>query len=330
MDAQDFAGRLVGGRSTRSRFEDAALQLKATAAVPIKTFAATLNLEGPPTAASDEECAQWALNWASRLGPEDKDRLLLQLMDWFKKDFFKWAGKLECPGCGSEDTATVRMATPLDHEKSDLAGRVEVNECKSCGCEFRFPRYNNPGKLLETRLGRCGEWANCFGLILCALGFETRYVLDWTDHVWCEVWSDRVKRWVHCDCCEGPNTIDSPYMYEAGWGKKLNYIVAFGLDHVVDVTQRYTQKFEELKRERRPIPETVVETLVFQEHKNQGKVARRKEHHADTLSTRSRLLMEQFEFLDNTSARTDLKEAEQQGRVSGEAEWKRLRGEDGK
>ena len=61
--------------------------------------------------------------------------------------------------------------------------------CSTCAHVTRFPRYNHPGKLLETRRGRCGEWANCFGLVARGCGFEVRYVLDWTDHVWIEYFS---------------------------------------------------------------------------------------------------------------------------------------------
>lgn len=46
---------------------------------------------------------------------------------------------------------------------------------QDCGTNGRFVRYNNPGKLLETREGRCGEWANCFTLLCRTLGMDARY-----------------------------------------------------------------------------------------------------------------------------------------------------------
>ena len=124
-----------------------------------------------------------------------QDLLLLELLAWFKTSFFSWVDCPKCEFCGG-DTRRAGMATPDSAELMWGGARVENYQCNSCSRYTRFPRYNHPGKLLETRRGRCGEWANCFTLCCRALAFEARYVLDWTDHVWSEVYSSKLSTYI--------------------------------------------------------------------------------------------------------------------------------------
>ncbi|KAJ6762921.1 PEPTIDE-N(4)-(N-ACETYL-BETA-GLUCOSAMINYL)ASPARAGINE AMIDASE [Salix purpurea] len=136
------------------------------------------------------------------------------------------------------------MDAALPSEIQYGAARVELYRCNSCSRTTRFPRYNDPLKLVETRRGRCGEWANCFTLYCRAFGYESRLILDFTDHVWTECFSEFLGRWMHLDPCEG--VFDRPLLYEKGWNKKLNYVIAIAKDGVYDVTKRYTRKWAEV------------------------------------------------------------------------------------
>src|ERR1700687_4578589 len=51
--------------------------------------------------------------------------------------------------------------TPANPEEAHYTARnVELWHCPTCNRHERFPRYNDPVKLLSTRRGRCGEFAN--------------------------------------------------------------------------------------------------------------------------------------------------------------------------
>ena len=238
INEQTFFKKLEAQISHVQIYEDSRLQQQARDTIPVQqlTEEAKSNLEALKRTEENGTDNQGK-------GPKFdlQDCLLLALLNWFKNSFFKWMDAPACGRCGNKTTSQ-GMIRPTSEDVRWGGNRVESYRCALCYTYTRFVRYNHPGKLLQTREGRCGEWANCFTLCCRALGFDARFVLDWTDHVWTEVYSNSQKRWVHCDPCE--NTCDKPLLYDVGWGKKLTYIIAFSADEVEDVTWRYVSDFK--------------------------------------------------------------------------------------
>jgi len=288
-------------------YEERALQRQALDDIPVCAFDALVR------SSKKDECYEVAF--------------MRQLLRWFKHDFFKWTNAPSCEHCGSGDTKTIGQAAPSPMDKQYGAGTVEVAQCAACGMQTRFPRYNDPSKLLETRNGRCGEWANCFTLVCRALGYEARHIHDWTDHVWTEVYSDGLQRWLHADSCEA--ALDSPLMYEQGWGKKLTYCFAFARDHAVDVTKRYTRKFDELLTRRNDFTEQQLQQAMraINEFAIDRSVATLAEADGEArrtvLQRRAELEAKELDGGGPNAAKPE----EQVGRTSGEAAWREQRGE---
>lgn len=265
-----------------------------------------------------------AIEAASRVIPDIErsdgyptDQGIKDLLGWFK-GYFTWFKKpARCEACGANTFDFVRTEGPSTQQERDgEAGRVEIYKCTMCASLSRFPRYNNPVTLLTSRLGRCGEFANCFALCCVAAGLETRYVLDVTDHVWVEVWSAAQKRWLHADPCE--NALDKPRLYEKGWGKKLIAIFAFDSRRVIDVTRRYARDDGVLGR--RAAHFNCTETAIMTEV-----------HAADLAARAGDVVDDSAEQAELAAALFGGEDDDQDlgGRTTGDAEWIRQRGEDG-
>ncbi|KAI7889474.1 uncharacterized protein EV154DRAFT_514343 [Mucor mucedo] len=249
-----------------------------------------------------------------------EDHVVQRLLHWFKTDFFTWVDNAPCDNCQNTQTKSVGTTQPNEVELSYGAGMVERYLCLDCNTITRFPRYNDPGKLLETRRGRCGEWANCFTLCCRAVGSEARIVYDTSDHVWTEVYSEYEQRWIHCDSCE--EAWDKPLLYSVGWNKKLNYCTAFSAYEALDVTKRYTRNWVDVLNRRNLIEESELAlfldrmTVKRQQHFDQPK--------RDELSARR---LKELIQLNEDVKKVITEDANLPGRQSGALIWRTSRGE---
>ncbi|THF96760.1 hypothetical protein TEA_024183 [Camellia sinensis var. sinensis] len=235
--------------------------------------------------------------------------------------FPMWVNAPSCDGCGGETTGN-GMGIALSSETLYGASRVELYRCNSCSTITRFPRYNDPLKLLETRRGRCGEWANCFTLYCRAFGYESRLVMDFTDHVWTECMSPVLGRWMHLDPCEG--IYDNPLLYEKGWKKNLNYVIAFAKDGVYDVTKRYTRKWHEVLS-RRNITTDPILSIILSNIRREC----RQNFTSQVISALEEQDRNEAEALERELHSKDDASISLPGRQSGDKEWRMSRSEFG-
>jgi len=171
--------------------------------------------------------------------------LLISLLQWFK-NFMSWTPKqLVCSNCsgGNNNSSGTRfMQAKTKVGNSSLVRKTEVHTCNICGAVQLFPRYSDVLEIAKTRTGRCSEWSILFGAILSSVSLETRIVHDYLDHCWNEVLLE--DKWLHVDSTlQYPASLNHPHYYEQNWKKKYLYVLAFAADKVEDVTERYTEEW---------------------------------------------------------------------------------------
>lgn len=305
------------------RYEDASLQEKAKKVIPIVDLEiATMTRLGQLHKHVKLFQAGSQKDVEKQQGEHDiddaKDLFLMELLHWFKYKFFTWIDSPKCTACFSECKQQEIVSS-----NDPRCSRVEIHKCTRCGTRVKFPRYTDPEPLLTLRRGRCGEWSNVFTLFCRTLGYDARFIYDHTDHIWTEVWSIHEKRWIHLDPCE--DIMDRPLMYEKGWKKKLNYIIACSKDEVQDVTWRYTHDQIGVMKRRTACSESkllqFIESLnKYHQSSPHYSVARRQ-------YVIKRRLLELVELIHVPNKRDSDDDEYYEERSTGLYEWRRARGE---
>lgn len=93
-------------------YDDKNFQKKALRIIPYKKF---------------KENAKELLGKIENEDISEKDLILIELLNWYKNEFFQWVNKPDCKQCGTAQSINfVENDEPTDIEKNGWAGNVEI------------------------------------------------------------------------------------------------------------------------------------------------------------------------------------------------------------
>jgi hypothetical protein len=142
--------------------------------------------------------------------------------------------------------------------------------------------------------------------------------------VWTEV--NLSGEWVHVDSCEG--VVGEHSMYEAGWGKKLSYVLAFTPHHVTDVTARYTCDNGDLQARRRTVTSSEEAGMAILRHINHAMAGPLPDKERDFVLQQAQIEERQI-LAEQMTKRSWDHHVYRRGRISGSHAWKVSRHETG-
>jgi len=239
-------------------------------------------------------------------GPKEQVRILKHFLEWFRAKFPYYYDRCDACGASYKDEPPPAVvinndmqdgAVPADEEQRILtnqeegtflgyvfpselelqgkAGRTELYQCHKCHHYTRFPRFNKAHTVWDTQRGRCGEYSMLLYRMLRSVGHiqTARWIVDWADHVWAEIWLNDNKGWVHLDPCEA--AVDQPLLYQE-WGKQQTYIVGFSTSSptIQDLTTNYTSEdMEAIEKRRDESPQQFAESIAKTAEKLQTRIA---------------------------------------------------------
>lgn len=139
-------------------------------------------------------------------------------------------------------------------------------------------------------------------------------------NLYIEIYIPKFNRWVHADSCE--EAFDTPLMYESGWGKQLSFVIALSSLGFVDVTPRYSRKFEQVSLKRNIDESSFAKVL-----RRWTLECRKSLSESFKAELEIRDEQEERELISFTKECRDLQEKEMFGRQSGSLLWRKARGE---
>ena len=174
-----------------------------------------------------------------------EEEFLKTVIDWFSEEFFSWVpNPIMCQMEGCTGAMEFRNAgvipdpdAPEDLHASLKPVICENHYCRTCGDALSYIRpLTDAMKILENRMGRCGEFAKAFAMVIRSLGYPVRLVMGKfidpnsdgfgifyfkkkgppdgaaeeeeddqrpLDHMWNEVYLRSRQAWVHVDTSVG-------------------------------------------------------------------------------------------------------------------------------